>query len=265
MYFYNIMNRLIKELQECATMGQADPILSRLGAGPAVKKLVETALALSTSQDSQQRNHAYSFMESAIKELEDDIENKKIHEEELSNNNTGSRTTGSDQSSQNTEPFSGEGKDAPNSDIEGMDSATGINQAKENIIPGLPPVNEGMGAPGMMDPTLMAAMGGMPPQPAPIPAPSMQQMQYMDRYHKAMVVPTQKQVANLTEVVKKLEAQIRETQLSGQKSVGVYENHTVQETVTIPQTYHSSTREDTLTARTEIEEFNKQLIKNQHN
>ncbi len=52
-------------------MGQADPILTRLGAGPAVKKLVETALALSSSQDPQQRNHAYSFMESAIKELED--------------------------------------------------------------------------------------------------------------------------------------------------------------------------------------------------
>jgi len=53
-------------------MGQADPILTRLGAGPAVKKLVETALALSSSQDPQQRNHAYSFMESAIKELENE-------------------------------------------------------------------------------------------------------------------------------------------------------------------------------------------------
>jgi len=53
-------------------MGQADPILTRLGAGPAVKKLVETALVLSNSQDPQQRNHAYSFMESAIKELENE-------------------------------------------------------------------------------------------------------------------------------------------------------------------------------------------------
>ncbi len=52
-------------------MGQADPILTRLGAGPAVKKLVETALVLANSQDPQQRNHAYSFMESAIRELED--------------------------------------------------------------------------------------------------------------------------------------------------------------------------------------------------
>ena len=91
-------------------MGQADPILTKLGAGPAVKKLVETALALSSSQDPTQRNHAYSFMESAIKELEsedslgadaglgpsvddginapklkeeeDDDNDKKLHEEE---------------------------------------------------------------------------------------------------------------------------------------------------------------------------------------
>jgi len=36
-------------------MGQADPILTKLNAGPAVKKLVETAIALSSSQDPQQR------------------------------------------------------------------------------------------------------------------------------------------------------------------------------------------------------------------
>ena len=67
--------RLIKQLQECSTIGQADPILTRLGAGPAVKKLVETALILSNSQDPQQRNHAYSFMESAMRELENsDVE-----------------------------------------------------------------------------------------------------------------------------------------------------------------------------------------------
>lgn len=62
--------KLIKRLQECSTIGQADPILTKLGAGPAVKKLVETALILSNSPDPQQRNHAYAFMESAIKELE---------------------------------------------------------------------------------------------------------------------------------------------------------------------------------------------------
>jgi len=61
---------LIKQLKECTTLGQADPILAQLNAGPAVKKLVETSIILSTSPDEQQRNHAFSFMKSAIQELE---------------------------------------------------------------------------------------------------------------------------------------------------------------------------------------------------
>jgi hypothetical protein len=75
--------KLIKKLQECATIGQADPILTKLNAGPAVKKLVETAIILSNSPDQQQRNHAYSFMESAIRELEDDDNDDDIKEEKM--------------------------------------------------------------------------------------------------------------------------------------------------------------------------------------
>ena len=110
--------KLLRKLQECSTIGQADPILTKLGAGPAVKKLVETAIILNNSQDPQQRNHAYSFMESAIRELEggtdgtapnemgkfgnedglnnnqiseqkeddDDIEHKLVHEQEDDDN-----------------------------------------------------------------------------------------------------------------------------------------------------------------------------------
>jgi len=180
-------------------MGQADPILNKLGAGPAVKKLVETALILSNSPDPQQRNHAYSFMESAIKELEDDehdagakvreednigmhgnedkLKNKiheeedddehKIHEEELSNHNTGSRDEGSEQSSDNTEPYSGEGKDTTNGEkpMQDMDGTT--NQWNETGgmppngggMPGMPPNGGGMPQPG--------GMPGMAPGLAP--------------------------------------------------------------------------------------------------
>ncbi len=63
------MNDLISKLKECTTLGQADPILSQLGAGAAVKKLVETSIILSNSSDRQQRSHAFSFMEAAIHEL----------------------------------------------------------------------------------------------------------------------------------------------------------------------------------------------------
>ena len=63
------MEDLIKKLQECTTLGQADPILAELEAGPAVRKLVETAIILATSPDEQQRNHAFAFMRTAITEL----------------------------------------------------------------------------------------------------------------------------------------------------------------------------------------------------
>ncbi len=184
-------------------MGQADPILTRLGAGPAVKKLVETALALSSSQDPQQRNHAYSFMESAIKELEDGVDNRdadpglgptvddgisapklseeedkhdvdkiheeekdddknehKIHEEELSNHNQGGRTDGSEQSTDNTAPYPGEGIDTTNGEKPMQDMDNTVNQWSETN--GMPP--NGMPSSGGMPPSggMPSGMGEMP-------------------------------------------------------------------------------------------------------
>lgn len=119
--------KLIKKLQECTSIEEAQPILAKLHARPSAKKLVETAILLSNSEDPQQKDHAFSFMETAIKEMEDDAngkhaeedqlnntkigemddddEEKTIHEEELKNNNNGSREEGSEQSTDNTEPY----------------------------------------------------------------------------------------------------------------------------------------------------------------
>ena len=251
--------KLIKKLQECATIGQADPILTKLNAGPAVKKLVETAIILSSSPDEQQRNHAYSFMESAIKELEnndDDIKEEspmgmhgnedglntptigaegdggsktteehnnddehKINEEELSNHNQGSRTEGSDQSTDNTAPYSGEGEESPDGEKPMQDMSGTVNQWNETG--GMPPNGGGMpggmppngGMPGGMPPNQMAApngggmiMPGLAPDiaqemgmgmPAPPPMDTsqmMRQMQYTVKniiadYHKRVSAP----------------------------------------------------------------------------
>ena len=64
---------LIKKLQECSTLGQADPILTNLNARPSARKIIETAIILNNSQDPAQRSHAFDFMKTGIKELEDDI------------------------------------------------------------------------------------------------------------------------------------------------------------------------------------------------
>lgn len=189
--------KLIKKLQECATIGQADPILTKLGAGPAVKKLVETAIILNNSQDPQQRSHAYSFMESAIKELEDDEdklheevmgqhsgedglpnkpigaegnspENKvmteeedkdddehKVKEEVLDNHNNGPREDGSEQSTDNTAPYPGEGTDTTTGEKPMQDMEGSVNQWNETG--GMPP---GAGGP---PPGAGGPPGGMPP------------------------------------------------------------------------------------------------------
>lgn len=183
--------KLIKKLQECSTIGQADPILTKLGAGPAVKKLVETAIILNNSQDPQQRSHAYSFMESAIRELEDgtvgkapnemgkfgnedglsnhqiseqddddDVEHKLVHEqnddddehkvkeEVLDNHNNGPREDGSEQSTENKEPYPGTALDSENGEKPMQDMDGTINQWNETG--GFPP--GAGGPPGMGQP-----------------------------------------------------------------------------------------------------------------
>lgn len=204
-------DKLIIKLQECSTMGQADPVLTKLDAGTAIKKLVETAIVLNNSQDPVQRTHAFGFMESAIKQLEtDDSDNdikeespmgqhshedglsspkigaeggsndgttttvseeeekddkdkdkeNPIHEEELSNHNQGERTGGSEQSTDNTAPYPGEGDSSADGekDMQKMDGT--VNQWNETD--GMPPLG---GSPPQQ--------GGMPPQQPQAPPAQM--------------------------------------------------------------------------------------------
>ncbi len=281
--------KLIKKLQECATIGQADPILTKLNAGPAVKKLVETAIILSNSPDQQQRNHAYSFMESAIRELEDDTNDDdikeekmgmhghedglnnptigaegdkgvseeedddkndhKINEEELANHNQGSRTEGSDQSTDNTEPYPGEGEPTQDGEKPMEDMANTVNQWSEtNGMPpgGMPPngAPPNGAPPGGMPPNQMAAMppngGGMiMPGLAPdiaqemgmgMPAPPpmdtnqmMRQMQYtvkniINDYHKRVTGPLAQRFNASLKLQKETENRLRHT-VNQQKEV----------------------------------------------
>lgn len=265
-------------------MGQADPVLTRLGAGPAVKKLVETAIGLSNSQDPAQRNLAYGFMESAIRELEDDgIQNKileehddddehKIHEADLKNNNTGERTTGSEQSTENKAPYSGEGKDTANGEKPMQDMDGTENQFGE-MAPGM--MQPGMGmppqAPGL-DPNIAQEMGQqMPPMPQMNNNQMMRQAQYtVQQEIKKIMGP----------IIKKLETQIRETKLNNgtmKLDVDSLKNNasaTFRETIPSPTTGESfvlaaqqvpgQKRHELVNARSEIEQMDK-MINSQKN
>jgi len=265
-------------------MGQADPILTRLNAGPAVKKLVETALALSSSQDPQQRNHAYGFMESAIKELEnadvsdenqpnpdksmqghlehdqnepvskvqeeddddndekkiheqdddDDKNEHKIHEEELANHNQGTRTDGSEMSTENIAPYPGTGRDSTNGEKPMQDMDNTVNQWSETngmIVPGLPPTTAENGMPPMTPgfaPDIAQELGqGMPAPPQLNNNQMMRQMQYtidntMKNYHNKVTVPLNERlnatirlqketIKKQKDAIKQLSIELRET------------------------------------------------------
>lgn len=279
----------MKKLQECTSMQEANPILEKLRAGPAVKKLVETALILSNSTDPQQRGHAYSFMTSALKELEDDDKlheeedndkKNKLHEEEVSNNNTGSRTTGSEQSSENTEPFSGEGTDTTNGEkpMQDMDNTTnqfnetGMPGQMPGQMPGMMPQNGQM--PGMMPgmaPDVAQEMGMGHQMPPMDTSQSIRQMQYtaskitevavrdaIRRYNETVVKP----------IIRDLQKQIQETGMSskGLDLDTLRSNATAKFRETVnPEVIHSiqpittKNRFNLETARSEILQMNRTL------
>ncbi len=162
--------KLIKRLTECATIGQADPILTRLGAGPAVRKLVETSIILANSPDKQQRNHAWSFMKEAVEDLQDSGA-------ELKNHNLGQRTEGSGQSSDNEEPYPQVAKTTKNGEQPVEDMENTVNQWNEAGVqhPHQPQPNQGY-TPGL-DPGVAQELGGnkIPPMNA---SQVMRQIQY---------------------------------------------------------------------------------------
>lgn len=224
--------KTIRKLQEVSTVSEAEVILRENKAGPAVRRLVETGIALKNHADPNQRQLGQSFILDAIREVEeDDLKEanggvkpmnspsagevdleKKINEEVLSNHNPHTANAGSEQSSDNTQPYPQEGKDAPNSDIESMQTASGENQMKEA---GLPPIGIPGQMPGM-DPRVAAEMGQKMPQMPPMTLPQqMQQTQYtINETIRRTILPYLKEIKQIKGAVTSLQKQIQEIQLS---------------------------------------------------
>lgn len=214
---------LIKKLQECQNFSEAQPILDKLKAGPSARKLVETAIVLSKSPDPQQKEHAFSFMNTALKEIEDHMKEEHdkdkelpVKEEVLSNHNTGAREEGSEQSTDNTPPYPQQGMDSPNGEKPMQDMSGTENQFSEigmmpDMIPG-------------MDPTVAQEMGSVLPKLPPMnTAQMMKQMQYtLETYHKRMVGPMMKHIKQQREAILELSKELRETkQYSGSMKLDI--------------------------------------------
>jgi len=169
-----VLLKLTDKIQECKTVSEAHFILDKYNVGRPVKKLVETAINYAESNDRDDRVYAGTCMKSAIKEIKDanedqDIDDLDITEEELDNHNRGTRTEGSDQSTENTEPFTGQGENSTSGEkpIDKIEGA--VNQWNE--AGPLPAGGNGnmmqqpLGPPGGM----MPPAGGMPNQMATPP------------------------------------------------------------------------------------------------
>lgn len=239
-----------QRLQACRTITEALPIMEALKVRPSQRKLIETAIQLKNSPDNRQKAYGLDFMQTAIREMEDDDEHKVkednggAHRDQggeadisgiIKKNQEADMITGaldSHQSSDIDQPYPKEGTNAPQNDIEGTDSASGENQMggiKENM--GMPPMGGqpqqmgGMGpqmppAPGMppMAPDLMKQMAPQMPQMPPMNTQQqMRQMQYTVEANFKRLNPLIREVKKLREANIALDKKVQE--LENQKGV----------------------------------------------
>lgn len=205
-------------------------------------------------------------MLTALREVENDYDlsqqttHMKKDKTEEADEITGSLD--SHQSSKIDSPYPQEGTDAPNSDIESMQTASGENQMggiKENYPPMMGQMQNGMGGgmnpmmPQGMAPDLMKQMAPQMPQMPQMNTPQMmRQIQYtVQEALRRHVIPLHTEIKKMREAYIALDKQMRETQslngsmkldLDSVKSNSIVREHvreTVQGTdILIPEINH---------------------------
>jgi len=224
------MTTNIRKLQEATSITEIDAVLGNRKIGPAVRSHLETGIILKSHNDPNQRQLGEKWTQEAIREIEDDdkIEEangafkpentpgegekditNKVKEEVLANNNPHTANAGSEQSSDNTEPYPKEGTD---SSITDMKDAEGENQMKEA---GFPPIN----IPGVnngIEPGIASEMGQGMPAPPPMTLPQqVRQTQYtVNETIKKVVLPYMQEISKLRNGISSLQKQVQELQLA---------------------------------------------------
>jgi len=299
-----------QKLKNCRTCAEAQPILETLKVRPSQRKLIETAIQLRQSNDNRQVSYGEDFLITALREIDDDKLNGNHkngtgnHQEATNNNDDGikednggsHRPQGGDkdlddmikngekeadeitppldshQSSDLDMPYPKEGTDTPNSDIEGMQSASGENQmggVRENMN-GFP---MGNGMPPMAPDVQQQMQPKMPPMPQMNTGQMMRQMQYtVESNLKRYLTPVIRETKKLRSAYIALDKKIQESQsqagtmkldLSSIKANATAREH-VRETIgdmEIPVPKIDFIRAETSDARTKIAEMDKELSK----
>lgn len=214
---------LLQKLQEAKTLVDANSVLDKLNATGAVRKLVEVSFMTRTSVDRSTQDYGITCMNEAVTTLKDSeqpdapespglkVKGKGfVQEEELSNHNSSQRSAGSEQSTDNTPPYSGEGSKDGDEDMEHAPDTE--NQMSETNDDKPLHILENTG----LHPDIAKKMGmNMPKVPPMDSGDQVKQMQYtMKKYHEAVVIPLIKHSKTQDAAIKKLSAQVRETQNS---------------------------------------------------
>ncbi len=210
------MNNDIQNLEQAQTLNAANVILHKLRAGHAVRKLVETHFMMRNSTDSRTREYGMSCLNEAVTTLKDSEQpaipespglkpkgNHFVKEEELSNHNTGERTAGSEQSTDNTPPYSGEGKKVGDEDMEEAPNTENQMTEMEDELPADILENTGL------EPSIAQKMGNN--MPAIPPMSSGDQMKQMKYTVSEAMKPLIKHIKVQDKAIKELSRQIRET------------------------------------------------------
>ena len=218
------MNSLIERLREAKTLNDADPILKELGANGPIRKLVEASILQRMNPNPASYEYGISMLNEAIRYLDKDeqpaspetpgLKRKGDHfvkEEELSNHNPSSRSAGSEQSSENTEPYSGEGTKTGDEDM--INAPDTENQMSETGGEAPFPKNLSEEMNGL-HPDIAKTMGAKMPTIPPMNAgDQMKQTRYtIQKYHEAFVKPLLEHSKKQDVAIQKLSQKIRETE-----------------------------------------------------
>ena len=208
----------IDKLREAKTLSDADPILRKLGANGPVRKLVEASILQRMNPNPASYEYGISMLNEAIQYLDKEEEPASpetpaikpkgdhfVKEETMDNNNPTSANTGSEQSSENTEPYSGEGVTT------GVEDMTNAPDTEDQMSEAVPILNGEMGG---LHPDIAKQIGSkMPPMPPMNPGDQMKQTRYtMQKYHETIVAPLLKHSKMQDIAIKKLSDKIRETE-----------------------------------------------------
>lgn len=223
-------NSLIESLREAKTLAVADPILKQLGANSVEMKLVEASILQRMSPNPASYEYGVGMLNTVIRKLDPVIRELEpeeepaepespglkikddhfVKEEELANGNTGERNVGSEQSTENTEPYSGEGTKTGDEDM--INAPDTENQMSEMQTP-FPDiiVSKEMGG---LHPDIAKGMGSQMPKIPPMnPADQMKQTRYtISQYHETIVKPLVTHMKKQDAAIKILSQKVKETE-----------------------------------------------------